>query len=434
MLPTVWIAVASLPRLVSGKLDRKSVMQWLTAMPTETYQRAIPGVDGTNTFTEAGSDMESILRSVWAHVLNLSELQVPLDRPFLAIGGDSISSMQVMGQCRKKGITLGVQEILRSRSIQQLATVAKVTGIAQTDVTEEFDVPFDLTPIQSLWFQLPNQGHGHFNQSFYLRVQRRVSVDAFLAAVEQLVSRHSMLRARFSAPEEERGWQQRITQDVANSYRFRSHAVSSKLEIDSLIEDSQKCLDHVKGPLIAADLFEIDNEQHAFLVGHHLVIDLVTWRLLLEELEDILKGETLLPPALPFQKWAQLQREHAATLPLDKVLPPVDVLPLDFKYWGIEHADNTYGNAGHASFELDQHLTASFLTDCHAALKTEPVEVLLAALIQSWSKVFEDRPLPAIFNEGHGREPWSEDIDISRTVGWFTTRKSPLDLDYGVFM
>ncbi|PVH97248.1 nonribosomal peptide synthase-like protein, partial [Periconia macrospinosa] len=364
--------------------------------------------------------MESTLRAVWAHVLNLSEQQVPLDRPFLALGGDSISAMQVMGQCHKKGITLGVQEILRSRSIQQLATAAKVTGRAQENVEEEYEVPFELTPIQSLWFQLPNQGHGHFNQSFYLRVQQKVAVDTFLAAVEQLVSRHSMLRARFSQPKEG-VWQQKLTHDVKNSYRFRSHVVSSKTEIDALIEDSQQCLDYVKGPLIATDLFEVGNEQHAFLVGHHLVVDLVTWRLLLEELEDILKGEALLPPALPFQKWAQLQREQACSLSLDKVLPPLDVRPLDLSYWGIEHTDNTYGNAGHASFELDQSLTSLFLTECHTPLKTEPVEVLLAALIQSWSQVFTDRLPPAVFNEGHGREPWSSDIDISRTVGWFTT-------------
>lgn len=229
-----------------------------------------------------------------------------------------------------------------------------------------------------------------------------------------------MLRARFSYSEET-DWQQRVTNNVQDSYRFRHETVSTKTEIDVMIEDSQKCMDHVKGPLLAADLFEFENEQHAFLVAHHLVIDLVTWRLLLEELEEILKGGSLLPPALPFQKWAQLQSDHAKTLSLDKVLPPADIPQIDFSYWGIQHADNTYGNAGHASFELDPSLTSLFLGDCHSALKTEPVEILLASLVHSWPSVFDDRSVPAIFNEGHGREPWDASIDISRTVGWFTT-------------
>lgn len=190
-----------------------------------------------------------------------------------------------------------------------------------------------------------------------------------------------------------------------------------------MIEDSQQCLDHEHGPLFAADFFDFGEDQFAFLTAHHIVIDLVSWRLLLEELEEILRGGALLPPALPFQKWAELQAEHAETLEIDKILPPVSVPPLDFDYWGIKREDNTYGNASHALFELDPDVSSIFLTTCHAAYRTEPVELLLASLIQSWSRVFVDRPIPAIFNEGHGREPWDSDIDISRTVGWFTACK-----------
>jgi hypothetical protein len=423
MLPTVWVAVAALPKLSSGKLDRKTVMQWLVDMPNDVYQRAIPAKEESTSSQEPATDMEKTLRSVWAHVLNLPQDQVPLDRPFLSLGGDSISAMQVMGRCRKRNLGLGVQDILRSKSVSQLATLVQDLRDSTAIAQEKIDEPFDLTPIQSLWFSLPNQGHGHFNQSFFLEVREKTLPEDFSAAVETLVSRHSMLRARFSHSEEH-GWQQRVTEDVINSYRFRHQAVSSKQEIDLMIEDSQKCLDHNEGPLFAADLFEVDGRQQAFLTAHHLVIDLVTWRLLLEELEDLLTGETLLPPALPFQNWARLQAEHAKTLPLDKVLPPANIPELDFSYWGIKHQDNTYGAAGHASFELDPALTAAFLGESHTALRTEPVELLLASLIQSWSRVFTDRPFPAIFNEGHGREPWSSEIDISRTVGWFTTGKS----------
>jgi aryl carrier-like protein len=420
MIPTVWIAVGSLPQLTSGKIDRKLAMQWLTSMGADTYQRIIAVTDQGVESTHPTSDIEVTLRSVWAHVLNLPEEQVSYDRAFLSLGGDSISAMQVMGQCRKRGIGLGVQDILRSRSILQLAAAVKEVKASYDNVIEEVEKPFDLSPIQSLWFQLPNQGHGHFNQSFYLRVKRHVTAEQFRLAIDTLVSRHSMLRSRFTCSSEH-VWQQRVTEDVVTSYRFRHESVSTKGEVDVMIEDSQKCLDHSQGPLLAVDLYEFGTEQHAFLTACHLVIDLVTWRLLLEELEEILKGETLLPPALSFQSWCQLQKEHADTLSLEKVLPPVDIPSLDFSYWGISHADNTYGNARHESFELDSSDTSLFLGACHNALKTEPVEVLLASLIHSWYQVFNDRALPAIFNEGHGREPWSSDIDIARTVGWFTT-------------
>jgi aryl carrier-like protein len=151
--------------------------------------------------------VEQRLQAVWAHVLNLT--QVPLDQSFLSVGGDSISAMQVVGQCRKEGMSLGVQDVLRSRSIPQLALAVKDLDTSSIDYEEYFDEDFDLSPIQSLFFKRPNT-HGHFNQSFYLRVTRRTTVEEFRSAVEQLVARHSMLRARFSFTEE-RGWQQRLT-------------------------------------------------------------------------------------------------------------------------------------------------------------------------------------------------------------------------------
>jgi aryl carrier-like protein len=154
--------------------------------------------------------MEEQLQSIWAHVLNLHH--VALDQSFLAVGGDSISAMQVVGQCRKKGIGLGVQEVLRSRSIIQLAEAVKEIEQISYDIVEYFDEPFDLTPIQSLYFQRPNEERGHFNQSFYLQVKQRTTPEIFCAAVQQLVSRHSMLRARFSHSED-LGWQQRLTSE-----------------------------------------------------------------------------------------------------------------------------------------------------------------------------------------------------------------------------
>jgi len=161
--------------------------------------------------------MEARLQSIWAHVLNLPH--VALDQPFLAVGGDSISAMQVVGQCRKDGIGLGVQEVLRSRSIIQLAQVVQEIEHISYDNVEYFDDEFDLTPIQSLYFQRPNEGRGHFNQSFYLQVRQRTTEGKFRAAVQQLVARHSMLRARFSHSDD-LGWQQRLTSKHAPGHNL----------------------------------------------------------------------------------------------------------------------------------------------------------------------------------------------------------------------
>lgn len=157
------------------------------------------------------SNVEESLQAIWAHVLNLPH--VPLDQSFLSIGGDSISAMQVVGQCRKEGMSLGVQEVLRSKSITQLSAAVKEVGNSAYDHEEYFDEDFDLSPIQSLFFKRPNT-NGHFNQSFYLRVARKTDAGDFQSAVQQLVTRHSMLRARFTQSPEH-GWQQRLTSKSA---------------------------------------------------------------------------------------------------------------------------------------------------------------------------------------------------------------------------
>jgi hypothetical protein len=86
----------------------------------------------------------------------------------------------------------------------------------------------------------------------------------------------------------------------------------------------------------------------------------------------------------------------------------------------MEDCPNLYGDVISEGFEIDSTITSLLLTECHKTLRTELVDILLASLLHTFSVVFSDRSVPAIYNESHGREPWDLSIDISRTVGWFT--------------
>ncbi|KAF5652428.1 non-ribosomal peptide synthetase, partial [Fusarium heterosporum] len=148
--------------------------------------------------------------------------------------------------------------------------------------------PFDLSPIQKLYFSRPNYNYGHYNQSFLLRTSQHIHESDLRKAMETVIYRHSMLRARFQQ-DVSGEWQQRISNDVTSSYRLRSLKLASREDVDHSLVDSQTCLDPVGGPLVAADLIERDaEEQLLFVVAHHLVIDLVSWRIILQELEEIL--------------------------------------------------------------------------------------------------------------------------------------------------
>lgn len=426
MVPSVILVVSGIPMLPSGKLDRKQVKTWVDGMNDDLYQHviniAVSAENSNASSTIPATETERKLRSIWSHVLNLQTDSIEVTRSFMSLGGDSISAMQVKGQCSKQGISLSVQDILRSKSIVQLAQCAKAIEY-QVYRGEVIEQDFQLSPIQSLFFKLPNQGTGHFNQSFFLRVTRTINKNDLRNAIETIIQRHSMLRARFQR-ESSGDWRQRITEDISTSYRLKAYRIAQSKQATWAIAESQTCLNFEHGPLFAADLFEVDGEdQLLFMVAHHLVIDLVSWRVILEEIEELLSHPeiSLMEKPVSFQTWCHMQLENCQTMPIDKVLP-VDVIPPgDTSYWGMSDVPNTYGDLACEGFEVDKAITAMLLTECLDTLHTEPVDILLSALISSFAHTFLDRPVPAIYNEGHGREPSEMSVDITRTVGWFTT-------------
>ncbi|KAL2132692.1 hypothetical protein VTI74DRAFT_3472 [Chaetomium olivicolor] len=447
MVPSTWLCVQAVPMLPSRKMDRKSVANWIeTVLTAENCQEIIREQHASKTKATSGngdinlttplSGVETKLRDIWGLVLNFPADQIsPDDRSFLSLGGDSISAMACASHAKKARLGVSVQDVLKTKSLRQLAAMAKPMNQQAEEQAESekereaaaLNVPFDLTPIQQLHFDVRGGAHGdeHFNQSFCLRLTRRVEASAVRHAIQVVVKRHAMLRARFTRGEDGE-WKQFITSEVEGSYRLRSHTIANRCKADTGIASAQSCLDARCGPLFAAELFALQDkdEQMLFMTAHHLVIDLVSWRVVLEEIEELLENPSAaaVHQSLPFRNWAALQIEDCADKPLSQVLPLADQVPNpQFAYWGMHDRPNLYGDVACQGFDLDVNTSSTLLNECHTPFRTETVDLLLAALIWSFQATFSDRTAPAIFNEGHGREPPREEIDIARTVGWFTT-------------
>ncbi|KAF5643094.1 non-ribosomal peptide synthetase [Fusarium sp. NRRL 52700] len=425
MVPSMWLAVEFIPRLQSGKLDRKQTAKWIDGMSEALYRQLNPvaAVMQRSEDLRCASKTELDLHKIWAYVLNLKEEQLGLAQSFLSVGGDSISAMQVMSECKKRGVGLAVSHIINCKSIRALAL--QVKDIERPALLHEMvEEPFELSPIQKLYFARPNYEQGHYNQSFLLRTSQHINEADLRKALETLISRHSMLRARFQQ-DVSGEWQQRITNDVASSYRLRGLKLVLQEDVDDSIVDSQTCLDPVRGPLVAADLIDRGTEEQLlFVVAHHLVIDLVSWRIILQELEETLLRPEALHDAdcpLPFQVWCKMQSDHAEAQTPDQVLPIHGIPDGDAGYWGMADIPNIYGQMVRQGFEIGPHQTSLLLSKCHDALRTEIPDVLMAAMVYSFGQIFTDRRIPAVFAEGHGREVWDDSIDLSNVVGWFTT-------------
>lgn len=426
MVPSVWLCVEAMPLLPSGKLDRKGIAGWVAEMEqdpdiAQAGSASLPRGESS----QPSNENEEALVAVYSRVLNIPLNHVSLEESFLAMGGDSIAAMTCIGMCKKRGLALSVQEVLRSKSIRDLASRARAIDHTTT-YQEAVEQPFELSPIQVLHFGVRKEGQGHFNQGILTRLNKAVDEYTLRQAIETLVSRHSMLRARFDDSGSATASKQRITQDVKGSFRLRTNSVNTIEETKSFIGSSQGCINAFSGPLLAADYFRVKGQEKCHLLSmtaHHLVVDIVSWRIILEDLEDLLVNPGKASSengSLPFQTWCKLQEEHCKDLIKERKAITDQLPAIDFGYWGLKNSQTTYGDVDCASFEIDAAHSNTIMMECHKALNTEPLDLFLAAMLHSFGKSFTDRSLPTIYNEGHGREVWDSSIDISHTVGWFT--------------
>jgi amino acid adenylation domain-containing protein/non-ribosomal peptide synthase protein (TIGR01720 family) len=419
MVPVVYLPLLYVPLTGNGKLDRKrlrAAAERLTPEQLEQYNSST--VPNQMPSTES----EMLLQRIWARVLNKDAASIGIHNNFFRLGGDSISAMQVTSRCSAAGVSVTVADIFRHKTISQLAAVLQ-KSLAYDHPPEQFGTAFDLSPIQNVYFEAAPLGNHHFNQSFFLRITRPISASLLSDAIHRLVQLHSMLRARFSR-DENGNWVQTVVDDVSGSYSYNQHHVPAIDAVDEIISSSELTIDVQKGPILTADMITIGNhDQYLFIAAHHLVTDLVSWRIILEDLEEYLNaGSISRRQSLSFQSWCTLQKKYAAEnlnpdqsrLDRNMPAPPED-------YWGTAGKSNLVKDTTQASFTLDGDITKALFESANQAFQTQPVELFQAALVHSFAQTFIDRPPPALWNEGHGREPWASQIDISGTVGWFTT-------------
>ncbi|KAK2668210.1 Polyketide synthase, phosphopantetheine-binding domain [Fusarium oxysporum f. sp. vasinfectum] len=420
MIPRLWIPMASLPINSSGKADRRRISEWIKNLDLSSYSDLEHQVEDGLQVTST----ERQLREIWSSVLNKPINHISYRRSFLSLGGDSITAMQVVSACRKQGLIVTVRQILQSPAISELALRVKEASDKMGDEQlpiEIPDEPFDLSPAQKMFFQdiapsgLRADGPHRFNQSVCFRIPQNVAANTVARAIEAIVTKHAMLRARFQADQDSsQGWQQRVEKQIMGSYRFQTHKVGDDAATEDIIRHSQGSLDLEYGPVFAVDIFEMEDGQLINLTAHHLVIDLMSWRILAADLEHFLRFETLQPSlSLPFPTWSKALMIQAKT-----VAAPEDTVADTWSYWSLEPGSFVREDQIVETLAIDHDTSARLLGPANEPLQTGVTDILLAALHQSFADVFTDRSAPTIHVEGHGRDAGG---DVSETVGWFTT-------------
>lgn len=394
MIPNTWFVLEAFPLTRHDKIDRAQVKQWLDELDIEalrTYeclpasQHGAPtGTEGDQLSHETGkSAFTDSLRVLIAQVLNLPLTSVDSNKSFVNLGGDSISAMLLMSRCKSQHLSIKVRDILRCRSITELSRCVdkSFTAPEAAQIEDIVGEPFGLTPIQQYYFQREPEGDlvggaNRFNQSFILRLTRPYSAEAVAAAVNAVVERHSMLRCRFTKSDLGQ-WQQFIlpSSGLESSHIFRECTVSSESEIDEVVLRSQCAIHMAHGPVFVADLISRPHDyQLLSLIAHHAVVDLVSWRIIMQDLEELIESgslQTYREMPLSFQAWYKLQLEYAKHHIAPDTTLPHNVQPPDFEYWGMTGQPNLIRDTAKHTFQLDTATTSVLMSaESHWPLRT----------------------------------------------------------------
>ncbi|MFN6478153.1 non-ribosomal peptide synthetase [Nostoc sp. DedQUE07] len=418
MVPHAFVMLESLPLLPNGKVNR----------------RALPAPDSRGelevSFVAPRNQIEEILAQIWAEVLRVE--RVGIHDNFFELGGDSILSIQIISRAKQAGLQLSLKQLFAHQTIAQLATVANVESVIQIEqglVTGTLP----LTPIQHYFFEQNLSQPHHFNQAFLLSVPSDLKPELLKQVLQQLLVHHDALRLRFI--QSDSTWQQ-IHSAVTDSVAF------SQIDLSALPESEQQTTIEAKAASFQASLnlsenlvqvaffyLGIDKRARLLIVIHHLVVDGVSWRILLEDLQtayqQLAQGKAIKLPTktTSFKDWSNKLTEYAQSQVLKSEVAywlnesrvAVPSIPVDYT-----QRANTVEGASTVSVSLSEAQTRALLQDVPKAYNTQINDVLLTALVLVLSRWTNSNCV--LFNlEGHGREDIIDGVDLSRTIGWFTT-------------
>jgi amino acid adenylation domain-containing protein/non-ribosomal peptide synthase protein (TIGR01720 family) len=426
MVPAAFVFLDALPLTASGKVDRK-------ALPVPESQRP----DLTRRYIAPRTAAEKTLSAVWSKALRVENVGV--EDNFFELGGDSILSIQIISAARREGLKLTPKLLFANQTIASLAGVA---GVAESENGSAVEVAGDvpLTPIAKWFFEQNLEELHHYNQAFLFTVTENLDRMVLEPALAELGRHHDALRLRAAL---DNGAWKMFYSGSSEAAPLEWIDISKRSEsdqaatIESISAKQQASLNIQRGPIWRVVYFNLGHGRPGRLlfVVHHLAVDGISWRPLSEDLETAYqqikaKQKVVLPAkTASYKTWA----EHL------QALAKSDSLKQELPYWtavtepsavadamkplamdAATSAKNTEGTANKMTVALDADSTRALLQTVPTVYNTQINDVLLTALARGWAKWTGSRTLYTNL-EGHGRENLFEDVDVSRTVGWFTS-------------
>ncbi|HEY2136641.1 MAG TPA: amino acid adenylation domain-containing protein [Xanthobacteraceae bacterium] len=419
MMPSWFVVLDAMPLTRNGKIDRAA----LRARGPERQ------VQSEAAYEAPRRDVEQRLAEIWAGVLNVE--RVGINDNFFELGGDSILCLQVISRAKAAGLHLTTKQLFENQTVAALAAVAAAAPVVNAEQGLVSGVT-GLLPAQAWLLAQDLRGPHHFNQSLLLELPMGVEPVALDRALRAIVQHHDAFRLRcerrgegwqaFYAAADDRPVLERV--DLGRTPENRQVA-----ELERRCAEIQAGLNLATGPMLRAVLFGLGAKgSRLLLAAHHLVVDGVSWRILFEDLSNayayFVTGKDPVLPAktTSMSYWARRLAAFASSEDLQRETPywvglcaaATATLPTD------RSGRNRVADTAVITEELSAEETKALLTDVPIAFRAQANDILLSAFARALAKWTGGSE--AFFDlEGHGREPLFEDVDLTRTVGWFTS-------------
>ena len=414
MMPNQYYILDEFPLTKNHKVDQNALLK----LNSEEKEKK-------ETLDEPQNDIEKLLVEIWKNVLGVD--QIGVNESFFSKGGDSIKTIQIIAKLNASGYKVNMKDIFRYPTIHELSVVVKKNDNPRLE-SEIAEGEIPLSPIQKYFFTNYLTDVSHFNQSVVLASRDRVDTNMLFGIFNKLVEHHDSLRISFMTKADKQ-----ITQIYNQNIDFRIQYVDMSNDkrvmerMEEIMNEEHATIDPLVPPLFRIVLFHLKKGDYLFIAIHHLIIDTISWRILLQDLNDLYnrskdeKPLELISKTDTYGQWSKSLTSlvKSANIKQQKTywnsISKDVTIPADYSQYEKE---NTYGLAESLTFELSENDTEVLLTKVHSAYYTETRDILVHCLYQALTKVFELSDL-LLLCESHGRDELG-DFNISRTIGWFT--------------
>ncbi|WP_265431661.1 amonabactin biosynthesis non-ribosomal peptide synthetase AmoG [Aeromonas salmonicida] len=395
---------------------------WLPEMPLtpngKLDLRRLPAIDWQQSKSEPQSELEQTVLSIWQGVL---KQPLGVEDDFFRLGGDSILSIQLTTRLRDAGLHCSVKDVFEAKTVRRLCRqLGQQQAVSHQTEQGNLTGEFPLHPIQHWFFEQGFAKPGHWNQGVILRLPAGVDDVALHGWLTTLRQHHDALRLAVTPT-----GQRYLAELALPPLPTLDTGTLGGAELQARLTELQGDLDPASGHTLAwarlrnlAIESEVDPVEGLFLAFHHLVIDAVSWRILAEDLARVSRGEHLPAKGSSYRQWGEGLAAYA--------LREEDQLA----FWLAQGEGNQRGlleaqraedgRAAASLLQLDKETTARLIDPANQAFFTRVPDLLLAALTRTLSQLgYGARH--CVMLEGHGREAIDAELDVSRTLGWFTS-------------